>query len=342
MLMKRLNTMKTRFTFTSPTVVWFFVIGMFGISSCKKEYEDYPYNDIEKFTVVDAVGNTLEAALAGDSILIYWPPFQAIPDSISPVISISRNASISPASGEKVAFSKGIAYTVISESGFSKTYYLKPAINEPEVNITAAPNYIMIGSPIEIRGQYFSTDTNRIALNLIDKDNNVIPVKMKAENLSSVFIQVPSPLDGSILPDEDYSIQFISGANSFVYGPFTATATGSGLSNTGYHLDQEGTNIKRGATISFSYKASYIDKQYFNYQGDLELYILDKQTNAQTPYNAKLLSVTDTKLTYQIGEDAPIGKITTAIAYGQYLSTGALAVRIAEVYFAPYTSSIVE
>ncbi|WP_134091692.1 hypothetical protein [Olivibacter sp. XZL3] len=334
--------MKTRYTPIPNTLIRILVIGLISLGSCKKEYEDYPYHDIESFTISDAEGYSLEAAVVGDSIWVYWPPFQTVPDSISPVIGISRNATISPASGEKIAFREGSAYTVVSESGLSKIYYLKPAVNEPPVLVTAAPNSILIGYDMSIRGQYFSTDTNRIHLNLIDEDKNVVPIKLAPENLSSVYINVPIPIDGSVLPEKSYSVQLISGTQSLIYGPFQPVMTGSGLSHIGYQLDQAGTNIKRGSIISFSYEPSYIDVHYFNYEGDLTLYILDEQTNAQVAYNAELLSVTDTKLTYRIGSDAPIGKITTAIAYGQQLSTGTLAVRLAEVYAAPYTTSIVE
>ncbi|MEH6308613.1 hypothetical protein RYH73_23375 [Olivibacter sp. CPCC 100613] len=334
--------MKATSTFAQPMLIWLSIIALIGISSCKKEYEDYPYHTIEKFTVTDEVGNNLEAALVGDSIWIYWPPFQAVPDSISPVISISKNATISPASGAKVAFNTGTMYTVTSESGLSKTYYLKAAVNEPIVAITSNPRNISLGGVLSFRGQYFSTDTNRIAINLIDKDNHVIPLKLKPENLSSVFVEVPLPIDGSVLPDEAYSIQFISGTQTFLYGPFQSRARGSGLSSIGYKLDQEGTSIKRGATISFSYEASYLDKHYFNYKGDLQLYVLDEETNSQIPFNATLLSVTDTKLTYQIGEDAPLGKITTCIGYGQLVSNGASAVRFSVSYLTPYTTRIIE
>ncbi|MFC6102425.1 hypothetical protein [Olivibacter domesticus] len=317
---------------------------MTTFSSCKKEYADYPYNDIEEFTILDQEGNTLKAALVNDSIWLYWPPLQVIPDSISPNIIISKNATISPASGEKTPFTSGLAYTVVSENGHTKAYYLKVASNQPSATVTTPPSFITLGSTIRIRGQYFSTDTNRIKVNLIDKEQRLIPTKLESkEALSSVYISALVPIDGSVLLDEEYEVQLISGSQRFNYGPFKASLSSTGLSNIGYSLDQENTTIQKGSIISFTYDASPIDKQYFSYEDYyVQLTILPAEASTTVTYQAPLARATDTKLTYQLGNDVPAGSITRLVIYGKRLSTGARASKFSQNYTAPYTTRIVD
>lgn len=100
--------------------------------SCKKEEALYPYAELVRFEVKDATGNTLQAAIHDNDIVIYWPPDQAVPESISPQLNVSEKASISPASGTKVPFADGTKYTVTAEDGTVKVYTLKRVLNQPK------------------------------------------------------------------------------------------------------------------------------------------------------------------------------------------------------------------
>ncbi|NII25933.1 hypothetical protein HB364_12630 [Pseudoflavitalea sp. X16] len=104
------------------------------LGSCKREYVDapHPYNEITSFKIAYDTGS-LKAAVTNDSIVVYWSGFKAVPDSVAPVITISENATIYPASGQKIALKSGVKYTVTAQDSSKATYtlYLKVYQDEP-------------------------------------------------------------------------------------------------------------------------------------------------------------------------------------------------------------------
>lgn len=104
------------------------------LGSCKREYVDapHPYHEITSFKIAYDTGS-LKAAITNDSIVVYWSGFKAVPDSVAPVITISENATIYPASGQKIALKSGVKYTVTAQDSSKATYtlYLKVFQDEP-------------------------------------------------------------------------------------------------------------------------------------------------------------------------------------------------------------------
>lgn len=110
----------------------FLIVLVLALNACKKEYIEFPYNKIEDFSLTATDGSTMNASIVNQDIMVYWAPFQSIPDSIKPAIIISERATISPASGTKVPFKEGVTYTVTSQDGSVSTYTLKPIFNQPD------------------------------------------------------------------------------------------------------------------------------------------------------------------------------------------------------------------
>ncbi|WP_437921296.1 hypothetical protein [Sphingobacterium sp. LRF_L2] len=120
----------------------FFFCAIFFFSACTKtEYEQtkQPYNDILSFRIAGENSgiDSLSAIIAGDSISIYWDQLIDVPTRISPVIKLSAGATISPASGEAVDFSKNTVYTVTAEDGTTRTFRLTPIFNVPIPTISS-------------------------------------------------------------------------------------------------------------------------------------------------------------------------------------------------------------
>lgn len=105
-------------------------------ASCSKtelEQAKSPYLDILSFKLTNTFNgiDSLDAVISGDSISIYWDQDVEKPAKITPIIKLSKGATISPASGEAVDFSNETIYTVKAEDGTTKTYRLTPILNTP-------------------------------------------------------------------------------------------------------------------------------------------------------------------------------------------------------------------
>src|SRR5688572_6469671 len=116
-----------------------FIVLVISIVSCKKEYVDRiktipgdtthvsGMNYIKTFEIKEYSTDTvIKAGITADSIIVYWPSYsRTMPDSITPLIALPDSATVSPASGTKVAFKTGTSYTVTSAAGTAKKYILK-------------------------------------------------------------------------------------------------------------------------------------------------------------------------------------------------------------------------
>src|SRR5690606_12490916 len=102
-----------------------------ALLGCTKKQPDYPYTDLLQFSVQDAAGQPLKGVVENNEIILYWPPHQMVPDSITANITIAERASISPASGTKVPFDAQTVFTVTAQDGSQQSYRLKPVIIQP-------------------------------------------------------------------------------------------------------------------------------------------------------------------------------------------------------------------
>ncbi len=145
----------------------------FTVACSKTEYETIkrPYNDIVKFSVA-GYGNltSLNAAISGDEIRIYWNSDSPLPAVIKPIILVSDGATVSPASGAEVTFSENTTYMVTAEDGSTRTYKVKAIVQQPSplLNnffVSEYGNRLMWveGPDFKLLGEYFlSTDLEKV------------------------------------------------------------------------------------------------------------------------------------------------------------------------------------
>jgi hypothetical protein len=134
---------------------------------CKKttyEQQKMPYNNIESFVVMGYAGDSINASIKSDEIIIYWAAEAPLPATIKPTFVVSAGATVSPASGTEVAFNSTTAFTVTAEDGTEKTYKLKPAINKaiPRISAISPGDMLWLSSPqLTVSGEYFLTGSAR-------------------------------------------------------------------------------------------------------------------------------------------------------------------------------------
>jgi hypothetical protein len=152
-----------------------------GFVSCKKEYVnrfntipgDTTYisgmNYIKTFEIKEYSADTvIKAGITADSIIIYWPSYsRVLPDSIAPVITLPDSATVSPASGKKVAFRTGITYTVTSAAGTTKKYILTVNQQSAVPWFYYNPASIGLGDYVTLSGDQFWQDTGKTKVYLV-------------------------------------------------------------------------------------------------------------------------------------------------------------------------------
>lgn len=101
------------------------------LDSCIKEAPANPEADIESFDVDPSLltGQTF-IDQANHKILLYLTKY-AYENGITPTLSLSKNAKVSPASGEKITFNSNtqITYTVTAEQATNKKTYTVQVVN---------------------------------------------------------------------------------------------------------------------------------------------------------------------------------------------------------------------
>lgn len=291
-------------------MLWLFSMILFITYSCSDEYLDYPFNDIEKFDLSDAEGNTLKATVTSDSILVYWPPFQPVPESIVPSISVSENAKVSPASGTEVAFSEETVYTVTAQDGSTRTYTLKPITKRPATTLEfhIGTTYSMGGDAgnqlFELRGEFIDTLSAKITL--IDSiTGQRFPVDRKyftSFGITRLHVSgLPYDNEAGIVAGRWYRLEF---ASDFYNVTFPAYYINPSTRSTAFSfsatIDQ--TEVTAGGQLTISYSLSGESAPYFegNFM-DAGITVLDPNGNyIESSAKAKLISDSGTRLTYQL------------------------------------------
>jgi hypothetical protein len=236
---------------------------LFFMVSCKKEYVKTSYTNIEEFSITDSAGNKLKASISGDSIRVYWPPFQTVPATVMPNITVSVGASISPTSGSSISFKNGTSYTVTAQNGDKKKYILVPMINQPQPVFEINANSINLGGTLTLNGQYFVADSFQTKLFLISSSNKEIPLSLKdplSFNSLSISIQLPNDLS---IDTGNYKLKLISGANTIIKGPFHIGKPDvyNFLINSSFN--EAGKILKAGDEISISHTVSELRRKYY-------------------------------------------------------------------------------
>ncbi|MGE8381697.1 MAG: hypothetical protein ACN6PN_25260, partial [Sphingobacterium sp.] len=192
------------------------MMGITVFSACKKEYEiaPTPYTEITAFKIPYNGGkDTIVAAVDGENIYVSWPGSTEwpIPETVAPIINISKNASISPASGAAIALKDGAQYQVKAQDGTIKTYTVKlsngallPSFQDEDTQIAA-----LVGQ------SNFSIPMRNLALDgsdslyLVNDQNK--GYKLMLNKVQSGFIDFfVDQYDGSGIPAGDYYVQVIN------------------------------------------------------------------------------------------------------------------------------------
>jgi hypothetical protein len=177
--------------------------GMFSLlPSCKKteyEQEKKPYKQIETFSLKSYAGDTINAVINEGNIVVYWAAETTLPATIRPVIVVSPDATISPASGAEVAFNVNTVYTVTAEDGTTQTYRLKPVINYPVPKISSinpANLHFISGTTVTISGEYFlagtAADVRVYAQRLKDGFEFDLPIDPTKLTMTNITANLPT------------------------------------------------------------------------------------------------------------------------------------------------------
>ena len=193
-----------------------------AVTACKKEYPAYPYSTVTDFTIKDATGATLEASIANDTITVYWPPFQAVPDSIAPQITVSDRAIVSPASGTKVPFNTKTTYTVKAQNGSTTIYHLKPVVNQAPVSFTignGASGVTLFAdgglyNSLQLIAQFFIPDTTKMSFFLIPSADTTKNYRLKIVDGSLTQFSVNLIIPVTV-PAGNYVVKAVSSYTSF-------------------------------------------------------------------------------------------------------------------------------
>ena len=136
---------------------------------------------------------------------------------LSPTITISDKATVSPASGTAQNFTNPVNYIVTAEDGTTQTYAVSTVINPPKIN-TFAPDNGPAGTAVVLNGEGFSDVSTDIKVTINGKNAPVT-----ASNNKQITIQIPERAgSGDIVVD--VKGKTAKSPSVFKY-KFTATST---------------------------------------------------------------------------------------------------------------------
>lgn len=292
---------KLRAGFINAYILTLIIIAISAFSSCKKESVKYPYNDIERFTIKDANGAELKASIENGNIILYYPPFQTVPDFITPAIVVSEKSTVEPASGTKVSFKNGVIFKVKAQDGSIKTYVLKRYINEPAPQFEANTD-ARIGDYIRLTGEFMIPDTSSTKLYLVDKNNKEIKVQGSTfENFtaSGLYALLPAALDTGI-----YKIKLVTDNQSLIKNNFHIAPPFLRIL-----ISPNMTTVKRGAELILVSSDNSL-KYYKNNIDRMTIYV-----DVRNSKDATITSITDSEIRLRVPADFPLVNIQYAGLY---------------------------
>ncbi|MFF5381192.1 hypothetical protein [Pedobacter suwonensis] len=314
-----MNTIYKRFSSSSYYLLILCLFSIFG--ACKKEYEDYPYADILSFTVKDANGEPVKAVIDEKNLIIYWPSGQPVPDHITPNIVVSERASISPASGQRVAFEETTKFVVTAQNGTTKAYLIKKVINQPllKADITGgvfvynSKNFAIKGKNIIISGDNIIADKNQTKVYLVNTANNT-ETPLTIGTLTPIAINVT--LDTAI-PDGIYKLKIISGLRTVLLERTFGITAGAPF-----------ISFPELATIKTTLKLG----EEFTLNGVNRIELINKfsirHVASKQFYDLTIKEVKPGQLTLKVPENLPFGQYDLFIYYypaGEYYAAGRIS-----------------
>jgi hypothetical protein len=273
--------------------------------SCSKEYVDFPYNDIESFEIKDAKGNALTASIVNNEIILYWPPYQDEPTTLTPTITVSERANISPTSGTAITIDSGkpVEYKVTAQDGSAKSYKLKLIVNQPI--ISASPNVAesiypigQEGSTLTLRTQHIIPEESKTSVFLIDSSNKETRLSIIRLMQNGITVQMPATLERG-----HYQIKVISGQRSVTTNKFEVVAPPLYLVMDSAIPAQQ---AKRGDKITMSYHAEWFLKYY---QETFGHFVIEDANQQKHPIQSGKFNPTSQKIELTIPTAVSIGSI---------------------------------
>lgn len=202
-----------------------FVLLSVLLSACIKDAPLNPEADIETF-VFDPVYKTGETFIdqANNKIIIYLTR-QAYQNGLQPVVTVSKGASLSPASGDSIHFNKTIRYTVTSESGEYKKVYDLVVVHDMNATSFGFEKWAQHPSdkyefPLETDGtQLWSSGNPGAAIAGLPKDPGAYPTRSTSDYYAGTRAAELVTIKGTPLT-ELVGIKLLPG--SLFYGNFNS------------------------------------------------------------------------------------------------------------------------
>jgi len=172
-----------------------------AFNACKKEDALYDRNELNTFRFEDSQGDIQQAPIHGDTVYIYWPPLQALPDSIWPEYTLHETATAVPASGAGIAFNKPVTYRVQAQNGAERVYHVKFIINQPYPYISATKNILSANGnkfwvndkQVTLEGDYYKTHEEDARVVAIDAQGQEQALTI-VENTGAKLVVAPPAL----------------------------------------------------------------------------------------------------------------------------------------------------
>lgn len=277
-------------------------------TACDTEYENapYPYKELLTFSFT-ADGTSIDAAIAEGQILLYWPHSLALPATITPQLSVSEKATVTPASGTAIPLQDDVTYTVKAEDGSTATYAVKVIVNQPPLALdNENPAVVSFGRPADIRGTNILLDASRTSISLIAADGK--ETQMVIDTIvdgfgtgfgSNILIQLPE--EGTTTLDTGwYKIKVTTGVR-------TATTSNPVLyiryRYPAFDVIANSITVHRGETFTLT-------GQHFRQLEDARVLVQD---GSEEYYTLTKVSYTSTEVTYRIPEDMPVREYFTIL-----------------------------
>ena len=283
-------------------------MALFLATACDTEYENapYPYKELLTFSFI-ADGTSIDAAIAEGQILLYWPHSLALPATITPQLSVSEKAIVTPASGATIPLQDDVTYTVKAEDGSTTTYVVKIIVNQPPLTLdNENPVVVSFGQPADIRGTNILLDASRTSISLIAADGE--ETQMEIDTIvdgfgtgfgSNILIQLPE--EGTTALDTGwYKIKVTTGVR-------TASTSDPVLyiryRYPAFNAITNSITVRRGETFTLTGK-------YFRQLEDARVLVQDGSEEYNTLTKVRY---TSTEVTYRVPEDMPVREYFTIL-----------------------------
>jgi len=303
--------------------VIFYLLAVFIVSCSKTEYETIkrPYNEIIKFSVAGYGSlDSVNAAISGDEIQVYWNSDNPLPIQIKPTIRVSEGATISPASGTEVEFSENTTYTVTAEDGIVRNYTIKPIVQQP-IPILNSTNAINTSTSVlrwgtvrdfKLFGEYFlATDLSKVKVyGQRVKDGLEFDIPFDPETATSTSLDVKLPRLTAQQDTGWHKIWLKVGDLTSGHVDVYIRQPPTSLLTHGMHLEQIGQNVKLGQELTLNYALSddfdgAVARYFKNNLGQMYIHIQIPRANgteASVGVTITNYTITDDKITFKIPE----------------------------------------